>query len=155
MDLQVKLVTLIDVVKKKICKRKWGHWGSWGRCENGWQTRKKSFVGGHCQGAEKETRSCTGKTTCNWGHWGSWGRCENGWQRREKSFVGDNCQGTRGEGRSCTTSKDPTWKPCHICADGGSSWSSGETKWNHGSGGSSGSWTIGGSSSSSVSWTEG
>merc|ERR1719187_338731 len=93
---------------KTICK--WGHWGSWGKCENGWKIRKKSFVGDDCQGTKKEARSCTDSAQepasedymhdlppCKWGHWGSWGKCENGWKIRKKSFVGDDCQGTMEE----------------------------------------------------------
>merc|ERR1719402_170630 len=54
---------MVECTRKKcpmgttICK--WGHWGSWGKCENGWQRREKSHRGDHCQGAKEEMRSCT------------------------------------------------------------------------------------------------
>jgi len=101
-------------VKRRFPDCKWGHWGSWGKCENGWQSREKSYIGDRCQGTKGESRSCTGKTSCKSGHWGSWGRCENGWQTRKKSFVGGRCQ--KEETRSCTVSVNGGWSSWGRCS---------------------------------------
>merc|ERR1719187_1202875 len=110
---------------KTICK--WSNWGSWGKCENGWQRREKSHRGDHCKGAKEEMRSCTGKTKCKWSNWGSWGKCENGWQRREKSYEGNHCQESKEEKRGCT---EITRKPILGSTSGsGHSWAAGESAW--------------------------